>query len=95
MHLASRRAGQPYRAICAANGQPKRLLIDSEHLLQNITSASHLRRCGCLTMKGYIIYANQTWDWIGPAKPTNIGHRLAANVILPEDSDGPPRQVFS
>jgi PAS domain S-box-containing protein len=62
----------------------KQALIDSEHLLQNITSASPT----ALWMaddQGMITYANKTWtDWIGQPNEDILGTGWL-HCILPED----------
>ncbi|RYU91196.1 PAS domain S-box protein [Mucilaginibacter terrigena] len=62
----------------------KQALIDSEHLLQNITSAAP----AALWMsddKGMIIYANKTWTtWTGQSNEEILGKGWLA-FILPED----------
>ncbi|WP_454801895.1 PAS domain-containing protein [Mucilaginibacter phyllosphaerae] len=64
----------------------KKALIDSEHLLQNITSASPT----ALWMaddKGMITYANKTWtDWTGQTNEQILGKGWL-KCIMPEDRE--------
>jgi PAS domain S-box-containing protein len=64
----------------------KKALVDSEHLLQNITSAAPTA-LWMADENGMITYANKTWeDWTGQTLQQTLG-RGWLHAILPEDRE--------